>query len=65
MRLEKTLQGSNYLLEIYEDEKGKWAYYLKSKDYGNSILEGGDYNNQDILIEELSEISTALRSFFG
>jgi hypothetical protein len=65
MRLEKTLKSSDFLLEIYVDENGKCSYYLKNKDDGNSILEGGDFDDCDTLIEELSNISTALRSIFG
>lgn len=56
-------QSTDYELEITECNNS-FSYYLKNKVTNELVLFGSDVS-EDNIIENLSEINTALRSIFG
>jgi uncharacterized protein YegP (UPF0339 family) len=53
-------------LEIFKDPSGITSgYNVLNVDNGEIILSGDGYENEDLIITELSELNEALRSIFG
>jgi muramoyltetrapeptide carboxypeptidase LdcA involved in peptidoglycan recycling len=60
----QTLKGENYSIEITKEES-EFGFNIKDKE-DKMVMSGiGGYDSADLIISELSELSSALREIFG